>query len=70
MQPNVGGMDRNARIVIGTVLVLAGIATLVGFWEIGLIVTGVALLVGAVLLVTGATRKCPINEAAGIDTSE
>jgi hypothetical protein len=35
-----------------------------------LIIGGVALVVGVVLLVTGTTQKCPINEAAGIDTTE
>lgn len=70
MKTNVGGLDRIGRIVIGLLVAAAGIAALAGVWEVSLVVGAVALLVGIILLVTGATQKCPINEAAGIDTSE
>lgn len=70
MKRNVGGLDRTGRIVVGALVALAGIAALVGVWEVSLVVGGVAVLVGVILLVTGATQKCPINEAAGIDTTE
>ena len=70
MEQNVGGIDRIVRIAIGVLSVAAGLAALAGLWEIGVVVAGVAILVGIVLLATGTTQKCPINEAAGIDTTE
>ena len=71
MEKNVGGVDRTARLVIGAVLAVAGIAAATGTIEIAsaAIVGGVAILIGAILLVTGTTRKCPINQAAGINTN-
>lgn len=62
MDKNVGGIDRPGRFVIGLVAAIAGLAALTGYWGIGAVI-------GAVLL-TGTTQKCPINEAAGIDTTE
>ncbi|TMT87892.1 DUF2892 domain-containing protein [Haloterrigena sp. H1] len=70
MQKNVGGIDRTGRIVIGVIAVLAGIAALMGYWAVGIVTAVIALVVGAILLVTGTTQKCPINDAAGIDTTE
>lgn len=70
MEKNVGGLDRTARIVVGALLVLAGVAGLLELWAVGLAVGVIALLVGIILFVTGTTQKCPINDAAGIDTRE
>ena len=70
MKKNVGGIDRSGRIVIGIVAAIAGIAALAGYWGVGTAIGGVALVIGVILLVTGTTQKCPINEAAGIDTTE
>ena len=70
MDKNVGGIDRTGRIVIGVIIVIAGIAALTGYWAAGAVIGGVALVVGAILLVTGTTQKCPINEAVGIDTTD
>ena len=70
MDKNVGGIDRTGRLIIGAVVALAGIAALAGYWAVGAVTGGIALLIGAILLVTGTTQKCPINEAAGIDTTE
>lgn len=70
MDKNVGGIDRTGRIIIGAVVAIAGIAALAGYWAVGVVTGGIALLIGAILLVTGTTQKCPINEAAGIDTTE
>ena len=70
MEPNVGGIDRTGRIVIGIVAALAGIAALAGYLAVSAIVGAVAVAVGAILFVTGTTQKCPINEAAGIDTTK
>ncbi|MDS0243813.1 MULTISPECIES: DUF2892 domain-containing protein [unclassified Haloferax] len=70
MERNVGGLDRTARLIIGVVLALVGGAALLGYWTVGTVIGAIVLLIGAILLVTGTTQKCPINEAAGIDTTE
>ena len=70
MKKNVGGFDRTARIVVGLALVVGGIAAFAGYWAVSAAIAGVAVVIGAILLGTGTTRKCPINEAAGIDTTE
>jgi hypothetical protein len=70
MNKNVGGIDRIGRIVIGALALVAGIAVVAGVWEIGIVVGAVALILGAILLVTGTTQQCPLNEMAGIDTTE
>ncbi|WP_408959455.1 DUF2892 domain-containing protein [Natrinema sp. 74] len=69
MQKNVGGIDRTGRLVVGAVAALAGIAALTGYWAVGIVTALVALVIGAILLVTGTTQKCPINNATGIDTT-
>lgn len=70
MDKNVGGLDRTARILIGGLLVIGGIAAFAGYTTWGATIAGVAVVVGAILLVTGTAQKCPINEAVGIDTTE
>lgn len=70
MEKNVGGYDRIGRIVIGLLIALAGLAALAELWAVSIWVGVLALAIGAILLVTGATQQCPINEAAGIDTTE
>jgi hypothetical protein len=70
MNRNVGGLDRSARLIVGSILAIAGIVVAAGFWELGTVVGAGALVVGAVLLVTGATQKCPLNSVAGVDTTE
>lgn len=70
MEKNVGGIDRAGRIVIGVILAIAGIAAFGGYWNVGAAIGGPALVVAAILLVTGTAQKCPINEAVGIDTTE
>ncbi|MFB6106211.1 MAG: DUF2892 domain-containing protein [Halobacteriaceae archaeon] len=69
MDQNVGGTDRLARLVVGPLLVLVAVVSLAGLYPLGPVVEGVALVVGAVLAVTGAVRKCPLNAAFGVDTS-
>lgn len=70
MDKNVGGIDRTGRIAIGVVLAVSGIGALAGYWAVSAVIGGLALVVGGILLVTGTTQKCPVNEAAGIDTTE
>lgn len=72
MEKNVGGNDRIARLIVGPVLIVAALAlyfevvTVTGLLGAALIVAG--LLVGAVLVVTGAVQYCLINDLLGIDT--
>jgi hypothetical protein len=73
MEKNVGGFDRNARLVVGPILLLLGVAVLGDLVTVvagttGLAIGVVAALVGAVLLVTGLSRTCPLNSVLGIDT--
>ena len=63
MKPNVGGMDRTGRIVIGIVLLFVGLAAPISaMWQI------VALVVAAIALITAAVRFCPANLLLGINT--
>lgn len=65
MKPNVGGIDRIARIVVGIVLLIIGLAApLEMAWRI------VALVVAAIALVTATVRFCPANWLLGINTCE
>ena len=70
MNKNVGGIDRYGRIVIGLLLAVAGVTVVAGLWEVSIVAGIVALVVAAILLVTGTTQKCPLNDVAGIDTTE
>lgn len=76
MEKNVGGYDRIGRFVIGAILVLAGIVGYAGVMQVAVgplpqaLTSIVLVLIGAILLVTGYTRKCPINSAIGMNTYE
>ena len=76
MEPNAGGYDRTARLVIGTVLLVAGVTGYAGFvWvaygPLPQALTSVALgVIGIVLLVTGATQRCVLNKILGVNTCE
>lgn len=54
MKRNVGSTDGLARTVLGLIIGIAAIA--------------VAIIAGVVLLVTGATNRCPLYAGLGIDT--
>lgn len=62
MKCNVGGAERVARILIGFVLITVAYLSLASTGAI------VAYVVGAILLVTGLIRFCPITTMLGIDT--
>jgi hypothetical protein len=73
MKKNVGGYDRIARLVVGPILIILGGSGLGGLitlaaGTLGLVLSGVSLLVGAVLTATGLTQKCPLNSIVGMDT--
>lgn len=74
MKKNVGGVDRIARLLLGSILLLAGIAGYAGLLVLAVgplpqVLTSVVIfVVGAILLVTGVVQICPINRLLGIDT--
>jgi hypothetical protein len=74
MDRNVGGYDRLGRFVIGAVLVIAGIGGYAGMLRVAVgplpqaLTAVVLVLIGGILLVTGYTRKCPINSVIGLNT--
>ena len=68
MDKNVGGLDRTARLLIGSLLVLGTAAGFAGFFELGLTLGLLGLLAGGILVVTGATERCPLWLALGVNT--
>lgn len=75
MEKNVGGYDRLARLLLGPILLIGAAAASGGYVTlasgfVGAAIIWVALLVGAVLLVTGVVEVCPLNRALGIDTRD
>jgi uncharacterized membrane protein HdeD (DUF308 family) len=70
MERNVGDLDRIVRIALGVLVAIAGVAALGGYWAAGAAVGALIVAVGAVLVVTGTTQRCPIYAGAGIDTCE
>lgn len=75
MEKNVGGIDRSARLVVGPLLILVSLAGFVGLLPVlsgvvALVVWVLALVVGAVFVVTGYTQKCPLNNVLGLNTYE
>jgi hypothetical protein len=63
MTCNVGGLERPIRIVVG-ILVLA----LGAFADLPPIGVAIALVVGAIALVTGAIGYCPLWAILGMNT--
>lgn len=74
MKKNVGGTDRVARLVIGPVLILAGIAGYAGLLALAVgplpqaLTAVIVFLVGTILLVTGLVQRCPLNGLLGLNT--
>jgi hypothetical protein len=70
METNVGGYDRTARLIIGPILLLLGIAALVEIIRLGTTLGIIVLVLGAVFTVTGVSRKCILNQLLGVNTVE
>lgn len=74
MKHNVGSLDRTVRLVLGALLVVVGLGALVGAVPLGPIPTTlgavVAVVFGAVFLVTGYRQSCLLYLPFGIDTSD
>jgi hypothetical protein len=75
MNHNVGGNDRSARLIVGSVLAIAGVLGFAGVLRVAVdpfpqaLTALVFVLVGAILLVTGLLQWCPINRLLGRDTA-
>ena len=70
MKKNVGSFDGMIRSRLGMILILIGV---LGFFEmvkLGLTVNIVLLGIGAVLFITGRSRRCGVYSVFGIDTIE
>jgi len=68
MERNVGGMDRTARLVLGPLLALVGLAVVFDVVSTNVYLGGALVVVGAIFLVTGAVQQCPINSLLGVNT--
>ncbi|MFB6354521.1 MAG: DUF2892 domain-containing protein [Halobacteriales archaeon] len=68
MDKNVGGLDRSARLVVGAVLLIAGLAAYAEYLQLGTGLAVAGVVVGAVLLVTGLSQRCLVHRLVGIDT--
>ncbi|MDO9550585.1 MAG: DUF2892 domain-containing protein [Methanoregula sp.] len=65
MVKNVGMVDRVIRIILGLVLIGAGMAGLVSTpWLY------IVLLIGVILLLTGIMQRCPAYTLLGFSTLE
>jgi hypothetical protein len=70
MDTNVGGFDRTARLVVGPLLVLVGLAALFDVVSLGVAwIAWVALLIGVIFTATGLLNFCPINSLLGRNTA-
>ncbi|MBH0201920.1 MAG: DUF2892 domain-containing protein [Nitrospira sp.] len=63
MMCNVGGIERPIRIGVGLLAIMIGL-----FAGFSAAITGTALAVGAILLLTGAVGYCPLFTLFGIST--
>lgn len=63
MRCNVGGIERPIRIGAGLLAIMIGL--LGGF---STVITGTALAVGGILLLTGTVGYCPLFTVLGINT--
>jgi len=61
MKVNLGSLDRITRVAVGSVLLVLGL--LLGGWLL------LVALLGAALVVTGATGHCPIYAYYGLSSS-
>lgn len=69
MKNNIGDADRLGRILVGALLLVAGLAAFTELIGLGTTVGGVAVVLGVVLVATGLVRMCLLYRLLGIDTS-
>jgi len=68
MEPNVGGLDRTARLVGGLLVALVGLVSLAGLVPMGSTVGAVLTAVGLIVLGTGLTQQCLAYRLFGVNT--
>lgn len=68
MAPNIGSADRTVRFVAGATLAALALASFAGVLSLDPVAAALALLVGAVLVGTAATRLCLVYRVLGVDT--
>ena len=69
MTPNVGTIDRIARLVLGLVLLVLPFATQIPLFE-SVAMTWGSAIVGAVLIATAGMRFCPLYTLLGVKTCQ
>jgi hypothetical protein len=75
MQVNVGGYDRIARIAVGLLLAVVGVAGYAGVVALALgplpqaLASVLAFVAGAILLGTGLARTCLLYRIVGFSTA-
>lgn len=62
MDRNVGGFDRLGRVILATILLVAG------YRNRTRTLGALAFIAGSDLLATAVIRRCPVNALLGIDT--
>lgn len=67
MSPNVGGIDRVFRAIIGLVLIALPFVSGMALFDGGLFKWG-AVVVGLIMLVVSITKICPLYAILGIRT--
>jgi hypothetical protein len=67
MTANVGTFDRVARFALGVLLVLAPFVGNLALFQ-STLATVLAVIVGAVMIVTASMRFCPLYRVLGIRT--
>jgi quinol-cytochrome oxidoreductase complex cytochrome b subunit len=70
LEINVGATDRTVRLALGVVLLAVGIAAAAEAVPGGVAVAAVLLVVGAIMVGTGATQRCPAYYLLGTSTCE
>lgn len=73
MEENVGGTDQLLRILVGAVLGLVSLAQLAELQQLSPLPMWLSPVLGVlalILLGTGLSKRCMINDLLGRDTSE
>lgn len=65
---NIGTADRTARLIVGGLLALIGLAMVADVVAVGQLFGTVALVAGVVLIGTALVRTCLLYRLLGIDT--
>jgi len=68
IERNVGGLDRQVRLVVGVALAVVGTAGGLGYLPFGAFGGAVLMAAGAGLLFNAVTGRCLANHLLGVDT--